>query len=85
MPDFKTLQPVKTGRVDSGFSIDKMPRQDNFALVISGQLKIVEDGYYLFGVDADDGCRFYLDNKLLLDYDGTLAPLSSGHRMTHSP
>jgi predicted alpha/beta superfamily hydrolase len=70
LPDFNTLQPAKTGRIDSNFSIDKMPRLINFALVISGQLKITEDGYYIFGVDADDGFRLYLDNKLLLDYDG---------------
>ncbi len=70
LPQFATLQPVKTGRVDSNFSIDKMPRLVNFALVISGQLKVTEDGYYLFGVDADDGYRLYLDNLLLLDYDG---------------
>jgi predicted alpha/beta superfamily hydrolase len=70
LPDFKTLKPVKTGRTDSGFNIDKMPRQINFGLVISGQLKITEDGYYLFGIDADDGFRFYLDNRLLIDYDG---------------
>jgi predicted alpha/beta superfamily hydrolase len=70
LPDFKTLTPVKKGRIDSGFSIDKLPRLVNFALVISGQLKIEEDGYYWFGVDADDGFRFYLDNRLLIDYDG---------------
>lgn len=70
LPDFKSLNPVKTGRTDSAFNINKMPRQINFGLVISGQLKITEDGYYLFGIDADDGFRFYLDNKLLIDYDG---------------
>lgn len=70
LPDFKTLKPVKTGKIDTNFNIDKMPRQVNFGLVISGQLKINEDGYYLFAMDADDGFRFYLDNRLLIDYDG---------------
>jgi len=70
LPDFKTLKPVKMGRIDTNFNIDKMPRQINFGLVISGQLKINEDGYYLFAIDADDGFRFYLDNRLLIDYDG---------------
>ena len=70
LPEFARLQPAKKGRIDSSFSIDKLPRLINFALVITGQLKIVEDGYYIFGVDADDGFRLYLDNRLLLDYDG---------------
>jgi predicted alpha/beta superfamily hydrolase len=70
LPDFAGLQPVKKGWIDSSFSIDKLPQKINFALLITGQLKIVEDGYYIFGVDADDGYRLYLDNKILLDYDG---------------
>ncbi|WP_162386905.1 alpha/beta hydrolase-fold protein [Spirosoma endbachense] len=70
LPDFTILKPVKTGRIDTSFGLDKLPRQINFGLAIWGQLKIQEDGYYLFAIDADDGFKFYLENRLLIDYDG---------------
>ncbi|GAB4044330.1 alpha/beta hydrolase-fold protein [Spirosoma litoris] len=70
LPDFTVLKPVKTGRIDTAFSLNNLPRPINFGLVIWGQLKVTEDGYYLFAIDADDGFKFYLENRLLIDYDG---------------
>ena len=70
LPDFKTLKPIKTGITDSSFSIDKFPRQNNFALLIEGWMEVKEDGYYLFGLSSDDGSKFYLGNQLILDNDG---------------
>ena len=70
LPDFNKLQPVKTGKADSSFSVDKLPLQNNFGLVISGQLEIKEDGYYIFALMSDDGSKFFLNNKLLIDFDG---------------
>ncbi len=70
LPDFTTLKPVKTGIADSTFNIDKMPRQNNFALLLEGDLEVKEDGYYIFGLNSDDGSRFYLNNQLLMDDDG---------------
>jgi len=70
MPDFNQLKPVKTGIVDSAFDINKMPRQDNFALLITGQLSVKQDGYYVFLLDSDDGSKLYLGNQLLIDDDG---------------
>ncbi|MGY0035507.1 PA14 domain-containing protein [Pedobacter sp. NJ-S-72] len=66
---FKSLKPVKTGKIDSNFSLDKLPAQNNFALVISGQLEVKEDGYYLFMLNSDDGSKFYLSNQLLINHD----------------
>jgi predicted alpha/beta superfamily hydrolase len=70
IPDFKSLKPVKSGIADTSFDINKFPRQENFALLIDGQIKIEEDGYYIFGLDSDDGSKLYLNNQLLIDYDG---------------
>ena len=78
LPDFRTLMPVKTGRTDSVFNMEQMPWKINFGVVISGQLKITEDGYYLFGLDAVDGFRFYLGDQLLIDYDGLLSNAPPG-------
>ena len=70
LPDFKKLTPVQTGITDKNFNIDKLPRQNNFALLIEGEIEIQQDGYYLFGLDSDDGSKLYLGNQLLIDYDG---------------
>ena len=70
LPDFKTLKPVKTGLIDSSFNIDNFPRKNNFALLIEGHLEVKDDGYYIFALDSDDGSKLYLDNRLLIDYDG---------------
>lgn len=70
LPDFKTLKPIKTGITDTSFNIDKFPRQNNFALLIEGYVEVKEDGYYLFGLDSDDGSKLYLSNQLLIDFDG---------------
>lgn len=70
MPDFTRLKPLKTGRINARFNLDSLPQQTNFGLAIWGQLKIDEEGYYLFAVDADDGFKFYLEDRLLIDYDG---------------
>jgi len=70
LPDFKTLKTVKTGITDSSFDIDKLPRQENFALLITGQLSVKQDGYYLLVLDSDDGSKLYLGGQLLIDNDG---------------
>jgi len=87
LPDFKTLKPVKEGIADSTFSIDKFPRQNNFAIVIDGEFEVKEEGYYLFGLSSDDGSKMYLDGKQIIDLDGLhgddiqqsyIAPLKKG-------
>ncbi|SEO95823.1 Predicted hydrolase of the alpha/beta superfamily [Mucilaginibacter gossypiicola] len=70
LPDFKSLKPVKEGVADSTFSIDKQPRQNNFGLVLDGQIEVKQEGYYIFGLGSDDGCKVYLDNKVVIDLDG---------------
>lgn len=70
LPDFKTLKSVKEGIADSTFSIDKLPRQNNFGVVIEGQFQVTEEGYYIFGLASDDGSRMYLGDQLIIDLDG---------------
>jgi hypothetical protein len=70
LPDFKAIQPILTGKADSSFDLNKLPRKDNFGLVMEGQIEIKEEGYYIFGLISDDGSRLYLDGKLLIDDDG---------------
>lgn len=69
LPDFKKLKPAKIGTFTEDFNINKLPRKENFALLVEGFLETEHDGYYLFGLDSDDGSRLYLGDQMLFDYD----------------
>jgi predicted alpha/beta superfamily hydrolase len=74
LPDFSKLRPNKTGLADNNFriayNVAKLPNPNNFALLTEGFIEIKEDGYYTFLLNSDDGSKFYLGDKLLIDYDG---------------
>jgi predicted alpha/beta superfamily hydrolase len=70
LPDFKKLKPIKTGITDSTFNISKLQSPTNFAVVFEGFYKIETDGYYAFGLDSDDGSKFFLNNQLIVNQDG---------------
>jgi predicted alpha/beta superfamily hydrolase len=70
LPDFSKLKPIKTGVADSTFQIGAIQNPFNFACLFEGFIQIEKDGYYVFGLDSDDGSKFYLNGKLLLNNDG---------------
>lgn len=70
LPDFKKLKPLQTGVADSSFRFGKLPSQTNFAVVFEGFLEITDDGYHVFGLNSDDGAKFYIGNQLVIDFDG---------------
>lgn len=69
--NFKSLKPQKEGITGADFDADKLPRQNNFALVIDGLLETKEEGYYIFVLDADKGSKLYLNNRLLIRWNGS--------------
>ena len=69
-PDVKNLKPAKTGVINSDFDPGKLPRKNNFALVIDGLLEAKEEGYYMFLLNADKDSKLYLGNRLLIQWDG---------------
>ncbi len=69
--NFKSLKPQKEGTISADFDADKLPRKNNFALVIDGQLETKEDGYYIFVLDADKDSKLYLNNQLLIRWKGS--------------
>jgi len=69
--NFKDLKPEKEGITGADFDVDKLPRKNNFALVIDGLLEVKEDGYYIFVLDADKDSKLYLDNRLLIRWNGS--------------
>lgn len=95
LPDFSKLKAIRSGIADKDFSVNKLPRQTNFACVIEGYIEIQKDGYYIFVLDSDDGSKLFLGGSLLIDHDGLhgdgkpktyLVPLEKGFypvRMEH--
>jgi predicted alpha/beta superfamily hydrolase len=76
LPDFKKLEPVKTGIADSAFNFNELPRKANFACQFEGYLEIVNDGYYIFGLVSKDGSKLFLGDKLIIDNDGVHSVVS---------
>jgi predicted alpha/beta superfamily hydrolase len=70
LPDFSKLKPVATGVFDTTFNFQKLSRNVNFACLFEGYLEVVKDGYYIFGINSDDGAKLYLGDKLILNNDG---------------
>ncbi|HYO21052.1 MAG TPA: alpha/beta hydrolase-fold protein [Flavisolibacter sp.] len=70
IPDFKKLKAVQSGFIDKDFTFQKLPSKTNFSCLFQGYIEIKEEGYYIFVLDADDGAKLFLKDKLLIDYDG---------------
>jgi len=86
-PDLKGVKPTKVGVTRGEVDIvEELPRKKDYALVVDGYLESTEDGYYMLLMDADKGTKLYLDNKLLMQWDGGynrqtdsyIAPLQKG-------
>jgi predicted alpha/beta superfamily hydrolase len=84
--DLKKLTPVKTGIADSTFDVTKLPRNKDYALLITGWIQAREDGYYTFYFRNQKGAKLYLGDQLLVQYDETnpspvltyIVPLAKG-------
>lgn len=70
IPDFKKLNPVKSGTIYK-FGLDKIiSTRDEFALLIEGMIQIKKEGEYEFFIQSNDGSRLLIDNQLVIDHDG---------------
>jgi alpha-glucosidase (family GH31 glycosyl hydrolase) len=73
MPDFSTLTPIDKGYVPD-FDLSKIKHDDtNYGVVYNGHISIPADGKYTFYITSDDGSKFYINNQLLIDNDGSHA------------
>lgn len=68
MPDFSQLTAKSEGMVHDFMVRDIAQREDNWALVYTGYIKIEEKGLKIFRVNSEnDQCRFYINNKIVTD------------------
>lgn len=70
LPDFDSLL-QKTGGMTRTFSLDMARREEFFGLRFNGYIRIPADGIYTFYLDSDDGSRLLIDDRLVVDNDGT--------------
>jgi hypothetical protein len=67
IPDFSKLSPKKEGTATDFAVADIAPREDYWALVYTGFIKVEEDNLYIFRVNADDAARLYIGGELVTD------------------
>lgn len=74
LPDFSKLQENKSGVVED-LLIESIKEQGNqFGITYEGYVKIENNGVYEFSVFSDDGTKLYIDDKLIVNNDGSHSP-----------
>ncbi len=73
LTDFSKLgKPARSGNIFelslNELGVDEM---DHFAVLFKTKMEFDEDGEYRFGIASDDGAKLYIDNKLIIDNDGS--------------
>ena len=64
-----TVKPTSEGY--SGIDLSATTEKQNFGLSFEGYIRISSDGIYTFNLHSDDGSILWMDDKVLIDYDGT--------------
>ncbi|NIA28435.1 MAG: family 78 glycoside hydrolase catalytic domain [Actinobacteria bacterium] len=69
LPDFRSLKPLKSGRVYE-IGLQHIIANDNaFALVFSGMIEIPQTGDYTFSLKSNDGSQLFINGRLVVDND----------------
>ncbi len=61
--------PEYTGRVDN-LTLSPRVQDEYFNFEFNGYLKIDRPGEYMFYLNSDDGSQLFINNQLVIDYDG---------------
>src|SRR5205823_6575932 len=69
LPDFSTLNPVKSGIIET-VNLNPRNQEDNYAFQYTGFIKVDATGEYAFYLNSDDGSKFYINKRLLINNDG---------------
>ncbi|MCB0283090.1 MAG: alkaline phosphatase family protein [Calditrichaeota bacterium] len=71
LPDFSKLRPKGKGKVFE-FAVEPVEkREDHFAVKYESYLQIDKPGIYKFYIWSDDGSKLYINNKEVVDNDGS--------------
>jgi len=86
-PDIKKEKPLREGVANKDFDLNKNSGKANFALVMTGYLKIERKGYYILEMGGgNQHSKVYLNNQLILgkffikdDGETFVVPLEAGY------
>ncbi|MEN8229422.1 MAG: family 78 glycoside hydrolase catalytic domain [Bacteroidota bacterium] len=70
IPDFTSLQPVRSGTIYE-IGLDQIPfKQEKFGLLLQGSIEIPTTALYTIYVNSNDGSKLYIDGDIVIDNDG---------------
>jgi hypothetical protein len=86
LPDFEALTAVGSGIIDL-FDLPSEKREEDFAVLYQGYIKITTAGMYTFYLNSDDGSKLYIGDELVVNNDnqhaeqeiGEMIALESGY------
>jgi CubicO group peptidase (beta-lactamase class C family) len=86
LPDFNPLKPLLTGITQTP-ELSMALKNEHFAMLFEGYLYIEKDGLYNIFCISDDGSKVFLNDKLIIDSDGShgsvpeayVTPLKKGY------
>jgi hypothetical protein len=67
MPDFGKIKALENGVANNLMVQDHARRKSNWAMVYSGYIRILTDKLYSFNINAGDGCRLFVNDKIVVD------------------
>ncbi len=67
----KTISSLKDTGVLRNISLEPAKREDYFGFEFSAWIKIPKNAIYKFYTYSDDGAVFYVDDKMIVDNDGS--------------
>ena len=70
VPDFATLTPTRTTTLATFGLGEPEPKEELYALRLTGVIDIPKDGVYRFWTGSDDGSRLWIGDRLVVDSDG---------------
>jgi alkaline phosphatase D len=74
LDDMKALPPLAEGILAQGNYLDPAAREDHFGFVYEGYLYFPTDGVYTLATYSDDGTRLFVNDRLVVDNDGSHSP-----------
>lgn len=84
LPDFGKLKPAAEA-IAAGFDLGVAGRGSNYAIVFEGYFEVKKPGRFNFSTTSDDGSKLYVNDRLVVDNDGTHAPQSRSGNIELKP
>ena len=79
LPDFTKFGKADATGAVSCFTLDEIPvgvEEDDYAIIFSSNLVIKQAGKYMFELTSDDGSRLIIDDKTIINNDGSHSTIS---------